>query len=236
GGWMADACTAAGLEVPELDAETRRAIDVHLPTYGTSQNPVDATAQAAAKIGYAGLAQLVLPSPMVDALAVVMTARSPHNIERQRDALAHLAEAAQKPVLLWSYTLPAARSVEILSEAGLPLYTDIGNCTRSLRLMADYRSLRERFLSPIEIRSAPIHPTSAVRAALAAAGPALCEWEARPILAHYGIDGANTVGLLSQTPEEAVSALSRIGGPVALKVQSPDLLHKTEAGAVALGL
>ena len=75
GGWMADACVAAGLEVPELDAATRRRIDEHLPAYGTSQNPVDATAQAAAKIGYAGLAGLVVPSPMVDGLIVVMTAR-----------------------------------------------------------------------------------------------------------------------------------------------------------------
>ena len=56
GGWMADACTAAGLEVPQLDAATRAKIDVHLPAYGTSQNPVDATAQALHKIGYAGLA------------------------------------------------------------------------------------------------------------------------------------------------------------------------------------
>jgi acetate---CoA ligase (ADP-forming) len=235
GGWMADACTAAGLEVPELDAETRRRIDVHLPAYGTSQNPVDATAQAAAKIGYAGLAQLVLPSPTIDALAVVMTARSPHNLERQREALAHLAEVAQKPVLLWSYTLPAQRSVEILSEAGLPLFTDIGNCARTLRLMADYRSLRERFLSPIEVPSTCAGDASAVREALAKAGPTLCEWEARPILARYGI-GTNGLGALSATADEAVGALGRIGGPVALKVQSPDVLHKTEAGAVALGL
>jgi acyl-CoA synthetase (NDP forming) len=236
GGWMADACTAAGLEVPELDAETRQRIDVHLPAYGTSQNPVDATAQAAAKIGYAGLAQLVLPSPRIDALAVVMTARSPHNIERQCEALAHLAQSAQKPVLLWSYTLPAPRSVAILSEAGLPLYTDIGNCARTLRLMADYRSLRERFVRPTEVRSsAYAGAASAVRAALAEAGPALCEWEARPILARYGI-GTNAVGTLSATAEEAVSALAHIGGPVALKVQSPDILHKWEASAVALGV
>jgi acetate---CoA ligase (ADP-forming) len=235
GGWMADACVAAGLEVPELDAETRRQIDVHLPAYGTSQNPVDATAQAAAKIGYAGLAQLVLPSPAIDGIVVVMTARSPHNIERQRDALARVADAAQKPVLLWSYTLPAPKSVEMLSQAGLPLYTDIGNCARTMRVMADYRRLRERFLRPIELRSAPAVAAATARAMLAQAGPALCEWEARAILARYGI-GANSVGTLTGSAEEAVSAAGSIGGPVALKVQSPDILHKTEAKAVALGL
>ena len=230
GGWMADACAAAGLEVPELDAETRRRIDKHLPAYGTSQNPVDATAQAVSKIGYAGLAELVLPSPTVDGIIVVMTGRSSHGLERQREALARLAETTQKPILLWSYTLPAQKSVQILSEAGLPLYTDISNCARTMRVMADYRALRERFLRPIEVTSTAAPDKAAARAALAAAGSALCEWEARPILAGYGI-GTNPVGTLASTAEEAVAAAQAIGGPVALKVQSPDILHKTEAKA-----
>ena len=46
GGWMADACSGGGLDVPEFDAPTRESIDEHLPSYGTSQNPVDGTAQA----------------------------------------------------------------------------------------------------------------------------------------------------------------------------------------------
>ena len=185
GGWMADACTAAGLEVPELDAETRRRIDKHLPAYGTSQNPVDATAQAVSKVGYAGLSELVLPSPMVDGVILVMSARLPHSLERQREALARLAETTQKPILAWSYTLPSQKSVQVLSEAGLPLFTDIGNCARTMRVMADYRALRERFLRPIEVTTGPVPNKAAARAALAAAGPALCEWEARPILAGY---------------------------------------------------
>ena len=189
GGWMADACTAAGLEVPQLDAETRARIDRHLPSYGTSQNPVDATAQADPRSATPVSPSWSLPSPSVDGIVLVMTARSSHGIERQRDALARLAETEQKPVLLWSYTQPAPKSVQVLSEAGFPLYTDIGNCARTMRAMADYRALRERFLRPIEVKSAPAPDKVAARAALAAAGPALCEWEARPILAGYGIGG-----------------------------------------------
>ena len=59
GVWMADACARAGLEVPVLDEPTRKAIDVHLPSYGTSQNPVDSTAQGVHKLGYAEFARLV---------------------------------------------------------------------------------------------------------------------------------------------------------------------------------
>jgi acyl-CoA synthetase (NDP forming) len=235
GGWMADACSAAGLEVPQLDAATRARIDQYLPSYGTSQNPVDATAQAVSKVGYAGLAELVLPSPAIDGVVLVLTARSSHVVERQGEALARLAETAQKPVLLWSYTQPAPKSVQVLSEAGLPLYTDIGNCARAMQAMADYRALRERFLRPIEATSEPAADKNAASAALTAAGQALSEWEARPILAGYGI-GANSVGTLAQTAEQAVAAARDIGGAVALKVQSPDILHKTEAKAVALNL
>jgi acetyl-CoA synthetase len=104
-----------------------------------------------------------------------------------------------------------------------------------MRVMADYRALRERFLRPIELSNAPTRDKASARAALAAAGAALCEWEARPILACYGI-GGDAAGTLVGSADEAVAAARAIGGPVALKVQSPEILHKTEAGAVALNL
>ncbi len=207
GGWMADACTAAGLDIPELDAETRAKINVHLPAYGTSQNPVDATAQAVHKIGYAGLAGLVAQSPRVDGIIVVMTARNAANLERQREDLARLAAETAKPILMWSYTLPAPASVRLMSEVGYPLFTDIQNCARTMRAMADYRALRERFLRAPEVRSgAPRQAAAnALRAELATAGDVLCEWEARPLLAAYGI-GANAAGVLAGNADAAVAA------------------------------
>ncbi len=70
--------------------------------------------------------------------------------------------------------------------------------------------------------------------ALAAAGPVLTEAEAKALLARYGLPRPPET--LARSAEEAVAAAARIGGPVALKVQSPDITHKTEAGAVALGV
>jgi acyl-CoA synthetase (NDP forming) len=235
GGWMADACAAAGLDVPELDAGTRARVDVHLPSYGTSQNPVDATAQGVYKIGYAGLLDLVLPSPAIDGVIVVMTARSPANIERQREALERLARETEKPILLWTYTLPAPASVSLLAAAGYPLFTNIQNCARTFRALADYKAMRERFLRPITVRNEPAPETARARDLLAAAGTTLCEWEARPILEAYGLRWG-PAGVLATSADDAVRAAREIGGPVALKVQSPGLPHKTEAGAVALNL
>ena len=137
---------AAGLDVPLLDPETRRKIDVFLPPYGTSQNPVDLTAQAIHERGYAGFARLTAASPNVDGVIVVVTGRHPRFLIEDRDALIALARNITKPIFMWSYTRPAPVCVDLLSEAGYPLFTNVDNCARTMRVMADYRVARERFL------------------------------------------------------------------------------------------
>ncbi len=235
GVWMADACAAAGLEVPVLDDATRASIDVHLPSYATSQNPVDSTAQGVQKLGYAQFARLVAHSPSVDAVIVVITARRSAFLKADLPKLKELARESRKPVFMWTYTLPSPRTVEILNEAGYPLFTSAHGCARTLRAMADYQIVRERLLRPIEIVPARGDAHANVRAMLEKSGRVLCEYQARPLLAAYGI-GADNAGKLVHSAAEAVAAAQAIGRPVALKVQSADIPHKTEAGAVALGL
>jgi acetyltransferase len=146
GAWVADACALAGLDMPILDDATRATIDVHLPPYGCSQNPVDVTAQAIHERGYAEFARLAASSPNVDGVILVVTGRHPRFLIEDRDHLIALGRDSKKPVLLWSYTRPAAVCVDLLSEAGLPLFTNVHNCARTMRVMADYRAARENFL------------------------------------------------------------------------------------------
>jgi acyl-CoA synthetase (NDP forming) len=143
-GWLADACVGAGLELPLLDAETRAKLDIHLPAYGTSQNPVDGTAQAIFSLGYAELARLVASSPLIDGVMVVASTRRAHTLERDREALTTLARETAKPIFFWSYTQVAPESMAVLSAAGYPLFANMHNCARAMRLMADYRAARER--------------------------------------------------------------------------------------------
>ena len=232
--WMADACAAAGLEIPVLDNATRKSIDIHIPSYGTSQNPVDFTAQGVHKMGYATFAGLVAQSSLVDGVVVVVTARRSAFLEDDLPKLKDLKKDSRKPVFMWTYTLPADRSVEILNEAGYPLFTGALGCARTMRAMADYRALRERTLK--SQRTVPAsHPNrSKVHASLASGGTVLTEWHARPLLEAYGISGDR--GALACSGAEAEAAAKSIGRPVALKVQSANILHKTEAGAVALNI
>jgi len=234
GVWMADACVAVGLEVPVLDEATRKSIDVHIPSYGTSQNPVDCTAQGVHKLGYATFAHHVAQSPLIDAITVVVTARRSAFLEIDLPKLEHLKKDTRKPIYMWTYTLPSDRSVEILNAAGYPLFTSAFGCARTMRAMGDYRAARERTLNKPRTTRTPHPAFEKIHAALAASATVLSEYHARSLLLAYGIDG--NVGTLAGSAAEAEAAARVIAGPVAVKVQSADIPHKTEVGAVALNV
>ena len=232
GGWLADACSDAGLTVPELDVATRAAIDVHLPPYGTSQNPVDATAQTIRQRGYAEMCELIAGSPEVDAVLAVTSARNPAGWERERETLLRVGRETEKPILLWAYTLPHPSVRELVSRAGLPLFENLRNCAETAAAMADYMAFRGDFLAPTSVKESPPRPS--VADILAGPTPIVCEVDARRALAPYGICSEGTA--LATSAEEAVVAAALIERPVVLKVQSPNIPHKTEAGAVAVGV
>ena len=78
GGWMADSCASSGLEVPILDATTRKNIDQYLPSYGTSQNPVDGTAGVINQIGYARISEMIAGASNVDTVVTIASTRVSH--------------------------------------------------------------------------------------------------------------------------------------------------------------
>jgi acyl-CoA synthetase (NDP forming) len=233
GGWMADACAAEGLDVPELDAATRALIDKHLPAYGTSQNPVDGTAQAIRSIGYGELARLIALSDRIDAVAMVITARNPEALEREHEHLKRISAEGRKPIFMWTYTLPAAGSVRSLSETGYPLFTDMRHCARAIGALAGYRARRERYLTA-ESGALVTDGKRASRVRSRLTRGTWCEYQIAPLLAHYDI--APIDAQLVASEEDAVRCAAAMGSPVALKVQSPDIVHKTDVGAVALAV
>jgi len=234
--WTADACAAAGLDVPVLDDPTRRALEEHIPPYGTSENPVDSTAQGVHKMGYAAFARIVAESPLIDGVIVVVTARRSAFLEGDLQKLKDLKGSSRKPVFMWTYTLPSERSVEILNEAGYALFTSPIGAANAVRALLDYKKRRERLTTkPAAAAASSAMARESARAVLAASGPVIGEWQARPLLAAYGMladDGA----VLAQSAAEAENAARKIGRPVALKIQSAGIPHKTEAGGVALNV
>jgi acyl-CoA synthetase (NDP forming) len=234
GVWMTDACVRAGLEVPELDAATRAEIDRLIPSYGTSQNPIDSTAQGVHQMGYAAFARLAAQSPATDGVMVVVTARRSAFLEQDQANLIALAKETSKPVFLWTYTLPSERSVEIVNEAGYPLFKNADSCARVMCAMADYRAFRTRLARPQAVMDWKADQAAA-RTLLASAPSVLAEWQARPLLSAYGIAGGEAGGL-ARSAAEAETIARRINRAAALKVQSADIPHKTEVGGVAINV
>lgn len=227
GGWLADICSGEGLEVPELDSVARARIDAVLPSYGSSANPVDATAQAILKVGYAGFIDLMERAGNVDMVAMVSTLKSTRIAAAERETLPAVGHAVTKPVVMWSYTKPAPLSLEVAMRSGIPVMTTMQTAARALAALESYG----RAAATKEAHPAPV--SRAVGTRLAVAGPVLCEAEARQVLADWGI--ATGPARLAGDAAEAVEAWHAMGGPVALKVQSADLPHRTEAGGVLLG-
>ena len=147
--------------------------------------------------------------------------------------LAALGGLRDKPILLVTYTGASAPATAAFAAAGIPSYTSMPSCARAIRALVDYARFQERRQRP-----APTATAREVRAAtaraLAMAGTVLSEAAAKTLLAGYGMPRPPEA--LAASADSAAAAAARIGGPVALKVQSPDIVHKTEAGAVALGI
>jgi acyl-CoA synthetase (NDP forming) len=231
--WMADILSAHGLVLPVLEDDIQHRLMAMLPSYASALNPIDATAQAIGEVGYAPLVELVRQSERIDAILLISSLANEARAKKMAEELAPITAAIDKPILMTTYTTATPTALATLAEAGIPCYTSMPSCARAIRALVDYGRFQTRLR-----RSAPPETPAPVREAvaraLAAARPVLTEAEAKDLLARYGMPRPPEV--LAANVEEAVAAASRIGGRVALKVQSPEIVHKTEAGALALGL
>ncbi len=229
--WMTDMLEVTGLAVPPLDPATRSACEALMPSFGAAGNPVDMTAGAIGKVGYAHVVDLLQRSPVVDSVVIVGSVASPKRLKEDQPVLAKTAAHPEKPVLFCAYTAAAPEAVRVAAETGVPVFTSMPGCARALLAMAEHRRFLEAWRTrPAEAAAAP---DAGILAALQA--PALAEHEAKALLAARGVIAAPEEALAAD-PDAAAEAAARLGFPVAVKIQSPDIAHKTEIGGVALGL
>lgn len=228
-----DAAREAGLAVDPLDAAVRERLAAVLPPTASLANPVDLVGDADAArysnalhaIGGAG----------ADAALVVLTAQA------ATDALG-VARAVIGATRGWSIPVAGAfvggarvaPGVRAFEEAGIPCYPFPEPAVRTLAGMARLAERRGRRAEPVRF---PVHveESKAAVARLRASGRStLGMTELEPVLESYGIPCA--AARPAATPTEAAIVAERLGFPVALKLRSPDITHKTEVGGVRLGL
>lgn len=220
---MADAAEPRGLTLPALPAEAARAVATIVP-FATLGNPLDTTAQiAAVKSGMSRVTACVLDHTGWGTLFVYLAQRA---CAPQRFAPLHeelRALRAAHPGRCIVLVGPSDETVRLALEAdGLPMYADPTRAVAAVAAAAFMREQRERLHLPE--RPAPAAPLPPVHG----------EAAAKRVLAEAGIPMLPE--RLCTTAAAAVEAASALGHPVALKLASPDIAHKTEVGGVALGL
>ena len=232
--WMADILSAHGLELPVLEDDIQQRILALLPSYASAQNPVDGTAQAIHEVGYARLVEIVRESKRIDVILLIGSLANDATAAKRAEELAAITGSTEQPILLSTYTTASPGSMAAFAAAGIPCYTSMPSCARAIRALVDYAQFQARRSRPRMAEESRPGLRQEVGRALADAGPVLAEAEAKALLARYGVP--RPLEALVTSAEAAAVAAAEIGGPVALKVQSPGITHKTEAGAVALGI
>jgi acyl-CoA synthetase (NDP forming) len=232
--WMADILSAHGLELPVLEDELQAKLMAMLPPYASALNPIDATAQAIGEVGYAPMVEIVRQSQRIDTILLISSLANEARARKMADELAPITAASDKPILMSTYTTATPAAVATLAGAGIPCYTSMPSCARAIKALVDYGAFRERFAKRSAAPPAPPVARDEVARALSLPGAVLTEVASKALLSRYGVPLPPEA--LAKTEDDAAAAAAKIAGPVALKVQSPDILHKTEAGAVLLGL
>jgi acetyltransferase len=230
----ADAARDAGLEVSPLADEVRGRLAAVLPSTASVANPVDLVGDADAA-RFANALHALGPDHGADALLVLLTAQAA--TDSPTVARAILAATRDWPLPIAAAFVGGARvsaGAGALDEAGVPCYAFPESAVAALggaALLASRR--RARYARPASIPE-PI-ASGAATGTLRAAGPCRLGLPAlAPVLAAAGI---RVAGLLTvRTEDEAGEVAARVGFPVALKIVSPDIGHKTEIGGVQLGL
>ncbi len=231
--WMSDILSAHGLELPVLEEDLQQRLMALLPSYASAQNPVDGTAQAIHEVGYAKLVEIVRESRRIDTILLIGSLANEATAKTRAEELAAVTGATEQPIILSTYTTATEGAMAAFAEAGIPCYTSMPSCARAIRALVDYARFQAR-LPRAPLPTTPPASREQTARALTAAGRVLTENNAKALLAGYGV--ARPPEALAASAEEAAAAAARIGGAVALKVQSSDITHKTEVGAVALGV
>jgi len=156
GVWLADACEAVGLEVPELDDTLQARLRPLMPSYGSPRNPVDATAQVVSSSGIATVLELLCSSPVIDTVALVTSLAAPDMLDREEDGIRAVLATTDKPIVVYSYTRPADKSIDILARLGLAWYPSPARTARALCTLADAFNRRGRTMSNLPSLEDPL--------------------------------------------------------------------------------
>lgn len=220
GAILADKFIGAGLALPDLPPDLQDILRGGIPDYGMVGNPVDVTGNVVNDPAFVRtVLQALATSAAIDAVVVYAPG---YMLDRMADALAEASRQHRR--LFVAIDTGLAQSRAALREAEVAVFEDLGLAVEALApyllWCAARGDKRQAALPAVKAASAPGLPCN--------------EAQARAYVAACGLPEA--AAEVAHSADEAVRGARHAGYPVALKVLSPDIAHKTEAGGVALNL
>lgn len=234
-----DALIAANGVLATLSEETMQKLNENLPAFWSHGNPVDVLGDARAK-RISKATQIVLEDLMVDAVLVILTPQAMTNPDATAREISLLVPTTQKPILAaWLGGQSMHSADDILIETGIPSYRTPEQAIRAFMTMVAYaRNLDTLYETPkdipVEFTVDRIRLREEFERTTKYHQPILSEEISKSLLESYGIQ--TTKPFFASTAQEAVAFANQIGYPVVLKIQSPDITHKSDVGGVQLNL
>ena len=226
----ADMFGQAGLDLPPLSDQSKDGINGILKGFGWAANPSDVTGFANSD-DFPAIMSYMADDENVGTLVVASAGADPQatQVIAQRDG-------GGKPVaFLWTGTRGAESGLPMLRTAGIPVFYVPDKLAAGVRYLNDYHDWRNQRLDRGFGTVEPMTPEQEVAAGrVLGAGGALSEHDSKGLIAAFGVPTTREERVADA--DAAVAAAEGIGYPVVLKVDSADILHKTEAGAIRLGL
>jgi acetyltransferase len=234
-----DELMCSGGTLASLSAPALARLDALLPATWSHAHPVDIIGDAPAS-RYADALQVLLQDESSDAILFIHAPTAIVSSVEIANALVPLARGASRNILAcWLGGDAVAQARGIFSDAGIPTFDTPEDAVHAFLQIVHYRRNQDLLMQvppsvPGEFHVDRVTARTVARSALAAGRQMLSEPEAKQVLSAYGIPVVRT--RIARSVDEAVLAAQEIGFPVAVKILSPDINHKSDVGGVALDL
>jgi acyl-CoA synthetase (NDP forming) len=230
----ADMAERHGVPMPQPVAKTTAALREVVPEFGAARNPCDPTGQVlSVPESYGKCCRALLEDPQYGVLLCLMSVATHETGSARAATIAELAREQDKAVaVVWvSEWLQGPGSQAYEADEKVGLFRSMDRCFAAIAAWQAWHERKPHVGAP---RLSAVSAKEKAALILGAAGPTLTEREGKAVLAAYGVP---VVGeKLARSADEAVAAAAALGYPVAIKVESPAIPHKTEAGVVRLSL
>ena len=229
-----DACSKLGLKMANIE-DIRPQINAVIPPWGTSRNPVDIVGDADFN-RFDHVLNLVLAHKNVGSVITMCTPSATLDYNKLAEVIVNVSKKYDKTILASLMGLDEGiKNKEILAEGGIPHYKYAEGAIRALKAMVRFTQWSQAQEGRVREFKANKRKAEQIFAKVRAEGRKnLLEEEGQEVLKAYGVPLPKSI--LATKDREAASAAKKIGYPVVMKIASPQIIHKSDAGGVKVGL